>query len=120
MSDLIICQRITRPFENGHLKGPNNRLLTAVEVTALCSMYWPFAEFGRAQLIAQCESGWWTGAWNYVGEDSRGLFQLNVEAHPELQEWDLFDPQINAYWAYDLWKREGWHPWSCAHTLGIV
>jgi hypothetical protein len=118
--DLIIVQRLHRPITPDTLYGPNNRALTEAEVTGLAALYWPSQQVHNAVAVSGCESGFLTGAWAYLGEDSRGLWQLNVEAHPELLLYDLFDPQINAYWAYDLWRRQGWGPWTCAHSLHIV
>jgi len=117
--DLIICTRITRPSHGSPLVGPNNRQLVSAELRAFAAMYWPSSQVQNAIDIAECESGGWTGAWAFEGEDSRGLFQLNVEAHPDLLTYDLFDPQINAYFASGLWLREGWAPWSCAEQLQL-
>lgn len=50
-------------------------------------------------------------------EDSRGLWQINVEAHPELAErYDLDDPLGNAQAAYEL-SRGGTDlsPWTVTH-----
>lgn len=41
------------------------------------------------------ESGGNPKAWNRAGEDSRGLFQINLNAHPEYTDLNLFDPQVN-------------------------
>jgi hypothetical protein len=100
--------------------GPDARILTDHEVSGLAAIYWPSQEVARALEVSRCESGLNTGAWAYVGEDSRGLWQLNLRAHPQLGAWNLFDPQINAYFAYQLWAAQGWQPWTCAHTLGYV
>ena len=35
------------------------------------------------------------GARNPVGEDSRGLFQVNLRAHPKLSDVDLYNPKVN-------------------------
>lgn len=120
--DLILVSRITPPASGSKLFLPNNRLLTEIEVQTLASAYWPGNEISNASRIAKCESGWWTGAWAWEGEDSRGLWQINVEpaAHPDLLFYDLGDPQINAYWAHQIWLTSGWYPWSCAKILGIV
>jgi len=99
---------------------PDNRRLLDFEVRGLAAIYWPPEELDNALNIARCESGLWTGAWARQGEDSRGLWQLNVWAHPTFAMYNLGDPQINAYFAYQLWSNEGWEPWTCAHTLGIV
>jgi cell wall-associated NlpC family hydrolase len=52
--------------------------------------------------IALAESGGETGAHNAVGEDSRGLWQINVAAHPDLRDVDLSDPLANAKAAFDV------------------
>jgi hypothetical protein len=104
----------------GELWGQDNRLLEPYEVRGLAAIYWPVDQVENAFRVTDCESGRWTGAWNYLREDSRGLLQLNVLAHPEMAVYNLFDPQINFYWAYQLWKSQGWFPWTCAHRLGIV
>jgi hypothetical protein len=118
--DLIIVTRITRPTLAGVLRGPNSRILQESEVLGLAYLYWPSNQWENATKIAKCESGYETGAWAYIGEDSRGLWQLNVEAHPEMGQYDLFDPQINAYFAHKLWAEQGWGPWTCAKILNIV
>jgi hypothetical protein len=118
--DLLITYRIPRPATPGLLRLPNNRTLTDHEMRGLVGIYWPPSEVQNAVAISECESGWETGAWAYIGEDSRGLFQLNIEAHPEMGLYALGDPQINCYWAHWLWSQQGWHPWSCARRLGII
>lgn len=93
---------------------PSNRQLRPHEMYLLCAMYWPYEEIGHAVAIAYRESGWNTGAHNTKGEDSRGLWQINVSynAHPHLSNYNLFDPQVCAFFAYQLWKEQGWKPWS--------
>lgn len=120
MADLLIVHRQVRPASGTKLYGPDNRLLEPTEALALTTLYWGPVEGLRAVAIAQCESGLWTGAWAWEGEDSRGLLQLNVEAHPELMFYNLFDPQVNLYFAHLLWIDQDWNPWTCAHELGYV
>ena len=45
-------------------------------------------------------------------EDSRGLWQINVRAHPQYANVDLYDPATNARAAFDVKKRQGWGAWS--------
>lgn len=120
--DLIIATRIARPASGTVLSGPNNRLLIPSEVSAIAALYVPADQVLNAVRIAQCESGLFTGAWAWENEDSRGLWQINVEpgAHPELMFYDLFDPQVNAYWMGQLYSQSGWGIWSCAKLLGIT
>lgn len=91
----------------------SDRLLQRYEVALLCTLYFPFGEVEHALQIAWRESGFRTGAHNVHGEDSRGLFQINVApgAHPQLAAWNLFDPQVNCYFAGQLFREQGWQPW---------
>lgn len=41
-------------------------------------------------------------------EDSRGLFQINTRAHPEMLRHDLFDPVVNARLAAEGWILPQW------------
>lgn len=102
------------------LLGPDNRKLLEYEVYGLAALYWPASEAQRALNVAKCESGLWTGAHATIGEDSRGLWQINVNAWPDLAHWNLYDPQINAYFAHTIWAAQGWRPWTCARTLGYA
>lgn len=111
-------QKLPRAF--APTVGPDNRMLQEFEIDGLARIYWPETQVENVRNIARCESGWWTGAWAKVGEDSRGLLQLNLRAHPQLAAWNLFDPQINFYFAHQLWLAQGWRPWTCADILGIV
>lgn len=92
--------------------------------------------------ILRRESGLNPTAWNQVGKDSRGLFQINIRNHPKLAGLNLFDPLINAETAareflVPAWARarnltdpadqveyvwhHGWHPhWPTAIALGAV
>lgn len=118
----IVTQRFLWASGRDQLVLPDNRQLVREEVAALVSLYFPASAVEQALAVSYCESAWWTGAWNLDGEDSRGVFQLNVEpaAHPELREWNLGDPQINCYFAGQLFNNEGWAPWSCARDLGFA
>jgi len=72
--------------------------------------------------VALCESSWFTDAWNNDGEDSRGLWQINVQqgAHPDLAKWNLFDPMLNAWFAAKIWQASGWGAWlTSARKLGL-
>ena len=72
--------------------------------------------------IAYCESSFNTEAHNTNGEDSRGLMQINVDAHPDYLYDNLFDPQTNMDVAYKLFLQSGkdFSDWSCATKLGLV
>jgi len=99
----------------------SKRTLRRFEVVMLAAMYWPYEEIENAVMVCEWESEFRTHAHNTDGEDSRGLWQINVMAHPDLKAWNLFDPQVNAYWAYQIWKDAGnWGPWlGAARILGL-
>jgi hypothetical protein len=120
---LFLTTRITVAADGSIPFGPDDRVLTEDEVRALAAIYWPANEVQNAVDVSRCESiGFHTGAWNRKGEDSRGLWQINVAAgaHPQLAQYNLFDPQVNAYWAHNIWASSGWGPWTCAHLLHLV
>lgn len=101
----------------------NARTLKRAEVYALAIMYWGVEEADNAVAICYLESGFNTAAHNLQGEDSRGLWQINVVpgAHPQLADANLFDPQVNAYWAYQIWCKAGWRAWyNNASRLGLI
>jgi cell wall-associated NlpC family hydrolase len=67
--------------------------------------------------IALAESGGNSGAHNASGEDSRGLWQINMDAH---ESWagqlDLYDPADNARAAYRIsLGGADISPWTTAH-----
>src|SRR5665811_255519 len=69
--------------------------------------------------IALAESGGRTDAHNPRGEDSRGLWQINVRAHEHLEDVDLYDPRVNAEAAFQV-SRGGADisPWTVTHGEG--
>ena len=47
------------------------------------------------------------------GKGSYGLWQVYLFAHPEFEGWNLYDPQINAQAAYQIYNNAaGFNPWS--------
>jgi hypothetical protein len=106
----------------GSLTPLSARQLQEYEVRALAALYWPIEEVEHAVRVAQLESGFWTNSHNTTGEDSRGLWQINcvAAAHPELAKWNLFDPQVNAFFAHRIWRAGGWRPWyNSARALNL-
>ena len=67
--------------------------------------------------ISLAESGGNSRAHNPHGEDSRGLWQINGRAHPDLLEkYDLYDPLQNAKAAYLVSRKGGdISPWTVTH-----
>src|SRR5262249_47822265 len=67
--------------------------------------------------IALAESGGDSRSHATVGEDSRGLWQVNAQSHPDLaQKYDLYDPVQNARAAFEV-SRGGADvsPWTVTH-----
>jgi hypothetical protein len=71
-----------------------------------------------AVAIAFAESSGNPQAHNGNGEDSWGLWQINLVAHPEFSSWDLTDPATNAKAAFILYSSSWFHPWS-TFTSGV-
>ncbi|MEU8229115.1 NlpC/P60 family protein [Actinoplanes sp. NPDC048967] len=67
--------------------------------------------------IALAESRGNTGAHNSTGEDSRGLWQINAAAHPDLaRRYDLYDPVHNARAAFEVsGGGADVSPWTVTH-----
>lgn len=69
--------------------------------------------------VALAESSGRTDAHNPNGEDSRGLWQINYQVHPEFDGWDLYDPLTNARAAYSVsLKGSDISPWTTTHGVG--
>ena len=99
----------------------SGRQLRRHEVTLLAAAYWPYEAIDDMVDIARLESGWRTDAHNTTGEDSRGLWQVNAAAWPQYTNLNLFDPQINAWCAYQVWKEQGYHAWyNSSKQLGLI
>lgn len=107
----------------GDLTPVTGRTLRPHEVYLLAAMYWPYEEISNAVAVAGLESSFRTDAHNTNGEDSRGIWQINVAqgAHPHLSAVNLFDPQVNAYYAYRIWQGSGWKAWyNSARQLHLL
>jgi cell wall-associated NlpC family hydrolase len=66
--------------------------------------------------IALAESGGRTQAHNDHGEDSRGLWQINASAHPNLARRNLYDPLENAKAAFAVSNGgRDVSPWTTTH-----
>lgn len=71
------------------------------------------ADLNTAVAVALAESGGNASARNLSSrEDSRGLWQINVRAHPEFANSNLFDPATNARAARTVLRKQGWRAWS--------
>lgn len=78
-------------------------------------------DLNKAVAIAKCESGFDCHAHNQNYEDSRGLMQINLDAHPEYSNLNLFDPEINTQIAFVLYSKAGnsFKDWTCSEILGF-
>lgn len=74
-----------------------------------------------AVAVALAESGGDSKAYNPevaagapIGKGSYGLWQIYLHAHPEFANDDLYDPQVNADDAYEIYAKAGnsFQPWS--------
>ncbi len=88
----------------------------------LIQKYFPREQWQNARRVMQAESGGDPRAHNTNGEDSRGLFQINVGpgANTQLAKYNLFDPETNVRLAAEKWQGEGWRPWTTAVQMGIA
>ncbi|SFK68876.1 NlpC/P60 family protein [Geodermatophilus ruber] len=92
-------------------------VLSAVEIYRYARM----AGFSPDQAVtmtavALAESGGEAGAHNPRGEDSRGLWQINVAAHRNLGGQNLYDPLVNAQAAYRVSQGgKDISPWTTTH-----
>ncbi len=64
-------------------------------------------------LLPGADPNHWT---NTNGEDSHGLWQINVRAHPQYQNVNLFDPATNAQAAVEVFNSSGPNAWSTYST----
>jgi cell wall-associated NlpC family hydrolase len=66
--------------------------------------------------VALAESGGNPGAHNPNGENSQGLWQINVAAHTDLAGTNLYDPLTNAQAAFRVSKQgQDMSPWTTTH-----
>lgn len=70
--------------------------------------------------VAKAESGWNTTSRLHTSqEDSRGLWQINLYAHPSYNGNSLYDPDYNANAAWQVYSNSNhtWRPWT-TYTRG--
>lgn len=100
-----------RPFD-AVPRGSRPQKLSDEELMALSMQY--FGQLGPYMYaIAKAESSGQPGAHNTDGEDSRGLWQINMDAWgDEFAGRDLFDPNQNAVAALTVLEKQGLDAWS--------
>lgn len=97
--------------------------LSATQVASYAKQAgFPQAEIPMAVAVAFLESGFDPNARALTSrEDSRGLWQINVFAHPQYASQNLYDPATNARAAHEVWtSASGWRPWSTADRARLI
>jgi hypothetical protein len=89
----------------------------------LIKKYFPQSEWQRAYNVMMGESGGNPGA---IGDNypirgqtipSVGLFQIRtLPGRPTAQQ--LSNPEYNVQYAANMWRSQGWSPWTAARKLG--
>lgn len=86
---------------------------------ALVAKYFPPSEVDRALWTVWHESGGNPGIASRFnaggGEDSHGLWQINLKAHPQMAGLAV-NPEAATAYAAQLWRSQGWQPWSVTHN----
>lgn len=92
---------------------------------ALIQKYFPQSEWARAYNVMMGESGGRSGAIgdqrtiNGVYAPSYGYFQIRaLPGRPAPEQ--LLNPEFNVQYAANLWKSQGWRPWTVARNLGYI
>ena len=92
---------------------------------SLVAKYFPQDQVQNALKVIQGESG---GNPQAVGDNypikgeirpSYGLFQIRTFPNRPSPE-QLMDPEQNVAYAAQLYKNQGWNPWTAARKLGLV
>ncbi len=79
----------------------------------LIKKYFPPEQWSNAVAIMNAESGGRNipSQFNKYGtESSHGLFQINLQAHPQMRD-KVYNPEENVKYAGQLFKQSGWRPW---------
>lgn len=92
-------------------------------IIAAIQRHFPETDWAAAIAVSWLESRHDPKAHNTTGEDSRGVFQINVGpgAHPSLATMDLFNIENNVREAARIRREWGnWGPWwNAAGLLGL-
>lgn len=91
----------------------------------LIRKYFPQAQWSNAYRVMMAESG---GNLRAVGDQrviggiyapSYGYFQIRaLPGRPVPTQ--LLDPEFNVRYASQLWREQGWYPWTTARKMGLV
>ena len=95
-----------------------------VDPISLIKKYFPESEWSNAEKVMQAESG---GKADNIGDNypingqtipSVGLFQIRtLPGRPTAEQ--LKDPEFNVKYAADMWKSQGWEPWTTARKMRL-
>lgn len=76
-------------------------------------------DYDDAMKVLECENrGLNPNAINHNrnGSIDEGIFQINsIHKQPNMQDY-----KANIDYAYKIFKRQGWSPWSCSHKVGVT
>lgn len=99
--------------DSGHKQDLPGHQWTKQAVEALAQRH-RFPDPHLAMAIAMAESGGVPGALLITNrEESVGLWQINIKAHPQYTRQQMKDPEQNAMAAYKISKGgTDWRPWS--------
>ena len=96
---------------------------TEGQAIALIKKYFPQDQWNNAYAIMMAETSGRNvpSTFNQQGtEDSHGLFQINLDAHPQMAG-KVYDPEANIAYAAQLWRESGWYPWlNSARKVGLI
>lgn len=68
--------------------------------------------------VVRCESNFDKGAEHHSSkEDSYGIFQINLRAHPEITKEQALDPLWSTKFAMDQITKGHWSIWSCYNSI---
>ena len=132
-----LVQAVRNYKEQQHELEKRAQVFTKAQVQAEIRAVFPQSQWQNAYFIVSCESSYNQKAHGdrnlmhlnggeWVG-DSIGLFQIrtggrdfnraraNNMTADEFRQW-MFDPRENVRYAYTIWKRYGFAPWSCSNT----
>jgi len=98
---------------------------TSDDAIGLIQKYFPQQEWENARKVMMGESG---GRWYAIGDDypirgevrpSYGLFQIRHFANRGTKD-QLLNPEYNVRKAAEMWKAQGWSPWTVSRKLGLI
>lgn len=119
----------TFPQPNPIVNSVSNVAQEDGDIFELIKKYFPQNQWDNALAVARGESGLNPNA---IGDNypidtgngpetipSYGLFQIRGLAGRPPKE-RLLNPEFNVHYAADMFKQQGWRPWSVARKLGLI